>query len=141
MGLPLLQTHGAALLPHHCAPPLAAGRVEVSRALGDRQFKGKGRGGGMVAVPDVTPFALGPRDAFALLGCDGFWGVFGAQDAVEFAARELWGRGRDAKQVCNRLVHEAIRERRCADNCTVMLVCFGAAAAAEVEKEGAGAGS
>ena len=114
------------------APPARcsrAGRVEVSRALGDRQFKGRGRGGGMVAVPDVTAFALGPRDAFALLGCDGFWGVFGAQDAVDFAAAELWGRGKDAKQVCNRLVHEAIRERRCADNCTVMLVFFGPAAA------------
>ena len=46
------------------------GRVEVSRALGDRQFKRSG----MSAVPDVQAFQLGPRDTFLMLGCDGFWG-------------------------------------------------------------------
>jgi serine/threonine protein phosphatase PrpC len=48
--------------------------------------------------------------------------VFSPQDAVDFAQRELTEKGNDAKQTCNRLIHEAIRERRCKDNCTVMLV-------------------
>ena len=49
-------------------------------------------------------------------------GVFSPQDAVDFAQRELAAKGNDAKQTCNRLIYEAIRERRCKDNCTVMLV-------------------
>lgn len=52
-------------------------------------------------------------------------GVFSPQDAVDFAQREMAEKGRDPKQTCNRLLHEAIRERRCKDNCTVMLVKFG----------------
>lgn len=27
-------------------------------------------------------------------------------------------------QTCNRLIHEAIRERKCTDNCTVLLLRF-----------------
>lgn len=52
-------------------------------------------------------------------------GVFSPQDAVDFAQREMALKGRDPKQTCNRLLHEAIRERRCKDNCTVMLVKIG----------------
>jgi serine/threonine protein phosphatase PrpC len=48
--------------------------------------------------------------------------VFSPQDAVDFAQRETAEKGNDAKQTCNRLIHEAIRERRCKDNCTVMLL-------------------
>lgn len=59
---------------HHNLSPLLslapAGRVEVSRAFGDRAFKKLG----MSAVPDVQAFTLGERDAFLLLACDGFWG-------------------------------------------------------------------
>ncbi|KAL4419448.1 hypothetical protein ABPG77_003561 [Micractinium sp. CCAP 211/92] len=98
-----------------------AGRIEVSRAFGDRQFKRSG----MSVLPDIQAFQLGPREAFLLLACDGFWGVFSPQDAVDFAQREMALKGRDPKQTCNRLLHEAIRERRCKDNCTVMLVKIG----------------
>ena len=51
-------------------------------------------------------------------------GVFSPQDAVDYARREL-GLGKGVKQTCNRLIYEAIRERKCKDNCTVMLVAFG----------------
>ncbi|EFN54009.1 hypothetical protein CHLNCDRAFT_25388 [Chlorella variabilis] len=97
-----------------------AGRIEVSRAFGDRPFKRQG----MTAVPDIQAFQLSSRDAFLLLACDGFWGVFSPQDAVDYARREL-GLGKGVKQTCNRLIYEAIRERKCKDNCTVMLVAFG----------------
>ncbi|KAK9812811.1 hypothetical protein WJX72_004205 [[Myrmecia] bisecta] len=95
------------------------GRVEVSRSFGDRQFKQKG----MVATPHIQIFNITDRDQFLLCGCDGFWGVFGPEDAVKMASK-LLGEGRDAKATCNRLINEAIRERRCKDNCTVMLIRF-----------------
>lgn len=47
-----------------------AGRIEVSRAFGDRAFKKQG----MSSVPDVQAFQISGRDAFLLLACDGFWG-------------------------------------------------------------------
>jgi serine/threonine protein phosphatase PrpC len=53
-------------------------------------------------------------------------GVFSPQDAVDFAQRELCAKGNGVKQTCNRLIYEAIRERNCRDNCTVMLVTLGA---------------
>jgi len=94
------------------------GRVEVSRSFGDRAFKKVG----MSAVPDLRAFQLGHSDRFILMGCDGFWGVFGPQDAVDFVAK--YQDGRSVKAICNRILNEAIRERKCKDNCTVMLTVF-----------------
>ncbi|KAJ0049660.1 hypothetical protein Pint_16936 [Pistacia integerrima] len=48
------------------------GRLEVSRALGDRQFKKFG----VVATPDIHSFELTNREEFIILGCDGLWGAF-----------------------------------------------------------------
>ncbi|KAL3716291.1 hypothetical protein ACJRO7_007970 [Eucalyptus globulus] len=47
------------------------GRLEVSRAFGDRQFKKVG----VVATPDIHSFELTGREQFLILGCDGLWGV------------------------------------------------------------------
>eukprot|EP00252_Welwitschia_mirabilis_P016808 TRINITY_DN3729_c0_g1_i2.p1 TRINITY_DN3729_c0_g1~~TRINITY_DN3729_c0_g1_i2.p1 ORF type:complete len:365 (-),score=84.67 TRINITY_DN3729_c0_g1_i2:13-1107(-) len=47
------------------------GRLEVSRAFGDRQFKKVG----VSAIPDVHSFELTKREKFMVLGCDGLWGV------------------------------------------------------------------
>ena len=49
-----------------------AGRVEVSRAFGDKVFKKQG----MTALPDIQAFQITARDAFLLCGCDGFWGTY-----------------------------------------------------------------
>jgi hypothetical protein len=49
--------------------------------------------------------------------------VFDAQSAVDSALAALKA-GRDAKGTTNKLIHEAIRERRCKDNCTIMLIKF-----------------
>jgi integrin-linked kinase-associated serine/threonine phosphatase 2C len=73
----------------------------VSRSFGDLQFKKKG----MIATPDVHAFELIPRDHFLLLGCDGFWGVFSPNDAMDLTA-SLLEQGRDMKSITNRLVHE-----------------------------------
>nr|TKW32612.1 hypothetical protein SEVIR_2G178800v2 [Setaria viridis] len=61
------------------------GRIEVSRAFGDRQFKKVG----LISTPDVHSFELTKKDHFIILGCDGLWGVFGPSDAVEFVQNQL----------------------------------------------------
>ncbi|KAK3133080.1 hypothetical protein QOZ80_6AG0531880 [Eleusine coracana subsp. coracana] len=95
------------------------GRIEVSRALGDRQFKKVG----LIATPDVHSFELTKKDHFVILGCDGLWGVFGPSDAVEFVQKQLKETS-SASVVVRRLVKEAVRERRCKDNCTAILIVF-----------------
>ncbi|KAF8022554.1 hypothetical protein BT93_F0155 [Corymbia citriodora subsp. variegata] len=65
------------------------GRLEVSRAFGDRQFKK----------------------------------VFGTSDAVEFV-HKLLKEGLTVTAVARRLVREAVRERRCKDNCTALIIVF-----------------
>eukprot|EP00803_Ostreobium_quekettii_P000578 evm.model.scf_964EXC.3 EVM.evm.TU.scf_964EXC.3 scf_964EXC:13598-17520(+) len=96
-----------------------AGRLQVSRSLGDKQFKKAG----LSAVPNVQAFELTSRDQFMVCGCDGFWKVFDGQGAVDMVA-ELLEEGRDEKSVCNRILNEAVRNRRCNDNCTVLLIKF-----------------
>ncbi|KAI5660238.1 hypothetical protein M9H77_29031 [Catharanthus roseus] len=95
------------------------GRLEVSRAFGDRQFKKVG----VVATPDIHSFDLTERDQFIILGCDGLWGVFGPSDAVEFVHKQLKD-GVSVAAVSRRLVREAVRERRCKDNCTAIVIAF-----------------
>lgn len=96
----------------------------MSRAFGDAAFKCKG----LTCVPDVAAFAILPeQDRFLLLACDGFFTVFSPQEAVSTAAQLLQDK-RDTKGVCVRLLNEAIRQRRCKDNCTLVLCVFGDAA-------------
>jgi integrin-linked kinase-associated serine/threonine phosphatase 2C len=45
------------------------------------------------------------------------------QATVELVQQQLQ-RGKDEKAVTNKLINEAVIERRCKDNCTVMLVRF-----------------
>lgn len=95
------------------------GRLEVSRAFGDRQFKKVG----VSAVPDVSTFEISEREHFLILGCDGLWGVFGPSDAVDYVNTQLM-QGASVGVTCRRLVREAVRERRCKDNCTAVLILF-----------------
>ncbi|XP_058087111.1 probable protein phosphatase 2C 8 isoform X3 [Magnolia sinica] len=95
------------------------GRLEVSRAFGDRQFKKVG----VIATPDIHSFDLTEREQFIILGCDGLWGVFGPSDAIEFVDKQLKD-GSSATAVSRRLVREAVRERRCKDNCTAIVIVF-----------------
>ncbi|XP_047079926.1 probable protein phosphatase 2C 67 [Lolium rigidum] len=95
------------------------GRIEVSRALGDRHFKKVG----LIATPDVHSFELTKKDHFIILGSDGLWGVFGPSDAVEFVQKQL-KETFSATLAVRCLVKEAVRERRCKDNCTAVLIIF-----------------
>ncbi|XP_010537477.1 PREDICTED: probable protein phosphatase 2C 8 [Tarenaya hassleriana] len=95
------------------------GRLEVSRAFGDRQFKKLG----VIATPDIHSFDITERELFMILGCDGLWGVFGPSDAVEFV-QKLLKEGLTVSTISRRLVKEAVRERRCKDNCTAIVIVF-----------------
>ncbi|VAI17373.1 unnamed protein product [Triticum turgidum subsp. durum] len=78
---------------------------------------------GLIATPDVHSFELTVKDHFIILGCDGLWGVFGPSDAVEFVQKQLKETS-SATLAVRRLVKEAVRERRCKDNCTAVLIVF-----------------
>ncbi|XP_047339206.1 probable protein phosphatase 2C 8 [Impatiens glandulifera] len=93
------------------------GRLDVSRAFGDRQFKKVG----VIATPDIHIFDITERDRFIILGCDGLWGVFGPGDAVEYVSK-LLKEGLPVSTVSRRLVREAVRERMCKDNCTAIII-------------------
>ncbi|KAH7651150.1 Protein phosphatase 2C family protein [Dioscorea alata] len=95
------------------------GRLEVSRAFGDRQFKKVG----VIATPDIHSFELTEKEQFIILGCDGLWGVFGPSDAVDFVQKQLKEKS-SATMAARRLVREAVRERRCKDNCTAIVIVF-----------------
>ncbi|XP_050377004.1 probable protein phosphatase 2C 8 [Argentina anserina] len=93
------------------------GRLEVSRAFGDRQFKKFG----VVATPDIHSFDLTEREHFIILGCDCLWGVIGPSDAVDFVQKQLKG-GLPVTAISRSLVREAVRERRCKDNCMAIII-------------------
>ncbi|KAK2647971.1 hypothetical protein Ddye_015460 [Dipteronia dyeriana] len=95
------------------------GRLEVSRAFGDLQFKKFG----VVATPDIHSFKLTDREQFIILGCDGLWGVFGPSDAVYFV-QKLLQEGLSVTAVSHRLVKEAVLELCCKDNCTAIVIVF-----------------
>ncbi|CAO2818123.1 unnamed protein product [Amaranthus hypochondriacus] len=95
------------------------GRLEVSRAFGDRQFKKVG----VIATPDIQSFDITHNEHFIILGCDGLWGVFGPNDAVEFVHKMLQD-GVPVAAACRRLVKEAVLERGCKDNCSAIIIAF-----------------
>ncbi|XP_021736413.1 probable protein phosphatase 2C 8 [Chenopodium quinoa] len=95
------------------------GRLEVSRAFGDRQFKKVG----VIATPHIQSFDLTEKDHFIILGCDGLWGVLGPSDAVDFV-HKLLKENVPVAAVCRRLVREAVLERGCKDNCTAVVIVF-----------------
>ncbi|KAG1346955.1 putative protein phosphatase 2C 67 [Cocos nucifera] len=78
---------------------------------------------GVIATPDVHSFEITRREQFIILGCDGLWGVFGPSDAVDFVQKQLEETS-SATTAARRLVREAVRERRCKDNCTAMVIVF-----------------
>ncbi|CAN8292723.1 unnamed protein product [Cochlearia groenlandica] len=95
------------------------GRLEVSRAFGDRNFKKFG----VIATPDIHAFELTERENFMILGCDGLWEVFGTSDAVGFV-QKLLQEGLPVSTISRRLVKEAVKERHCKDNCTAIIIVF-----------------
>ncbi|XP_029529798.2 integrin-linked kinase-associated serine/threonine phosphatase 2C isoform X1 [Oncorhynchus nerka] len=104
------------------------GVLEVSRSIGDGQYKRIG----VISTPDLRRCQLTPNDRFIILGCDGLFKVFSAEDAVKYVLNVLQNGSVERKEgqteeeghyeaACQRLANEAVR-RGCADNVTVILV-------------------
>ncbi|XP_063298460.1 integrin-linked kinase-associated serine/threonine phosphatase 2C [Pelobates fuscus] len=104
------------------------GVLEVSRSLGDGQFKRLG----VSNIPDVKRCPLNQSDRFILLACDGLFKAFSAEEAVTFILTNVQEESSPSENsppvldaryesACHRLANEAVR-RGAADNVTVLLV-------------------
>uniref|UniRef100_T1JHL8 PPM-type phosphatase domain-containing protein n=1 Tax=Strigamia maritima TaxID=126957 RepID=T1JHL8_STRMM len=104
------------------------GVLEVSRSIGDGQFKSHG----VSCVPDIRRCQLTLKDKFVILACDGLWKVFSPHEVVSFVLDVLirskvpatdTKTEEDARfeAACTRLTNEAIR-RGSDDNITVLIV-------------------
>ncbi|XP_063771867.1 integrin-linked kinase-associated serine/threonine phosphatase 2C isoform X1 [Pseudophryne corroboree] len=104
------------------------GVLEVSRSLGDGQYKRWG----VISTPDVKRCPLTDSDRFVLLACDGLFKAFSAEEAVNFILSHVQDEGSKEEDstpdtdnryesACHRLANEAVR-RGAADNVTVLLV-------------------
>ncbi|XP_053565890.1 integrin-linked kinase-associated serine/threonine phosphatase 2C isoform X2 [Bombina bombina] len=100
------------------------GLLEVSRSIGDGQFKRCG----VISTPDVKRCPLTHSDRFILLACDGLFKVFSPEEATNFILNIVQEEGSQEddldtryESACHRLASEAVR-RGSADNVTVLLV-------------------
>uniref|UniRef100_A0A0N5AME6 PPM-type phosphatase domain-containing protein n=1 Tax=Syphacia muris TaxID=451379 RepID=A0A0N5AME6_9BILA len=97
------------------------GVLEVSRSIGDGQFKAHG----VTCIPDVKKFSITSDDRFVLIACDGLWKTFNNKEAVEFVTKELKAaekvnqpgslRHLECERVADALAAEAVK-RGCGDN-------------------------
>lgn len=118
--------------------------LAVSRAFGDREFKGEGlpvmlRKGvetnqwtqefadgvkftkdPVVCTPDVTEIELKEDDEFVIIASDGLWDVMASSHAVSIA-RQQFKRGKNAQEVADHIAHLAVR-RHTYDNVAVAIV-------------------
>ncbi|XP_072263873.1 integrin-linked kinase-associated serine/threonine phosphatase 2C [Pyxicephalus adspersus] len=104
------------------------GVLEVSRSLGDGQFKRCG----VINTPDVKRCPITNSDRFVLLACDGLFKAFSAEEAVNFILSQVQDESTQAEEgpgdidmryesACHRLANEAVR-RGAADNVTILIV-------------------
>lgn len=116
------------------------GVLEVSRSIGDGQFKAHG----VICVPDIKKITLTPEDLFIILACDGLWKCFSSDEAVKFCINKYRslkdesfedtslvsnGKSEDDRMNCiwlkiaDELSADAVL-RGCGDNVSVVLVVF-----------------
>ena len=98
--------------------------MAVSRAFGDHYMKGEGVP--LLADPSVSPtfFTSDEEESLVILASDGLWDVISPQQAVELALEAGRRAGGDPKSMAATLGKHA-RERRSADDITVMVVLIG----------------
>lgn len=110
------------------------GRLAVSRAFGDEEYKVMPQGTGsevgkplVIADPEIRVERLTQQDEFLFMACDGLFDVFTSQEAVDFIHSRLAAmpsNEQDPMRAVQDIVHEAIHERRSRDNVTALLVTF-----------------
>ncbi|MFH4974021.1 hypothetical protein AB6A40_000730 [Gnathostoma spinigerum] len=114
------------------------GILEVSRSIGDGQFKKHG----VICAPDVKKFCITANDRFMIIACDGLWKTFSNQEAIDYTLSKLEEvekstekeeadgdenlndfRSQLWEKVAGELAAESVR-RGCGDNVSVILVIF-----------------
>lgn len=106
------------------------GMLEISRSLGDGQYKNHG----VTCLPDVRKCQLTENDRFVVIACDGLWKCFSPSECIQFICDILEDdtiegtKSRTFNEVryetaCQRLVSEAVL-RLTADNVTVLIVAI-----------------
>ncbi|AFZ80572.1 protein phosphatase 2C, putative [Theileria equi strain WA] len=118
----------------HYGGTIEGGRVngvlEITRSFGDLQLKKYG----VLCVGTFRKVDLDfNKDEFIMLGCDGFWGVFDANDAcrktLDFINKEESRASTDPdapvpsiKRVCKELVDLTLNVKRSQDNVSVLII-------------------
>merc|ERR1711964_776620 len=97
------------------------GILEVSRSFGDIPFKKYG----VLCVPEFMKFKVTPEDEFVVLGCDGFWGCWSEEDALQMT-KDLLDQGKmtdtDLRTTCADLVRHVVEDRQAQDNVSALLI-------------------
>jgi len=106
------------------------GSLNLSRALGDFEYKGRedlsAAQQAVTATPEIMTAELGPDDEFILLACDGIWDVLTSEEGVSFV-REQLEEGKSAREVTDALCDRCLASdtggtgKGC-DNMTAMVV-------------------
>uniref|UniRef100_A0A6B2L9W4 PPM-type phosphatase domain-containing protein n=1 Tax=Arcella intermedia TaxID=1963864 RepID=A0A6B2L9W4_9EUKA len=92
------------------------GLLAVTRALGDFYLKEPVEY--VTAVPEITEREISPFDQFIIIASDGFWDVFGSQEAVDKIVT-----CKNPYTIAEEVVLNAI-DRGSRDNITVLLIWF-----------------
>ncbi|VBB34290.1 unnamed protein product [Acanthocheilonema viteae] len=105
------------------------GILEVSRSIGDGQFKAYG----LICTPDVKKFSITKDDIFVLIACDGLWKTFSNQQAVDYVMmkiRQLTKPGVEQESETREMIWQNVADdlaaesvkRGCGDNVSVIIV-------------------
>lgn len=102
------------------------GILDISRSLGDIPFKKYG----VTCAPELMKFSITGEDSFIILGCDGFWNAWSAEDACEHVQGELDARKMQdltLPQTTRNLVKHVVEERHAQDNVSCLIIDLKAA--------------
>ena len=100
------------------------GRLAVSRAIGDFEFKSAGI---VSNIPEVRAVEMKHDDEFVLLACDGLFDVMASEEVGKFVRTRVAAciernEEPNPKQIAIDLVTESIMKRNTSDNVTVMII-------------------
>jgi len=98
------------------------GRLAVSRAIGDFEFKSAGL---VSNVPEIRMIRRDQvNDEFIVMACDGLYDVMSSNEVVEFVRDRIRRNpeAADPNQIAVDLVTESIMKRNTSDNVTVMII-------------------
>jgi len=109
----------------------ANGRLALSRALGDFEFKGNSKLPAekqvITADPDILVHEISNEDEFLVLACDGIWDSMSSQDAVNFIRQKAY-EGMELTEIaefmCDTILAPEAATGRGVDNMTIVIVAI-----------------